>query len=155
MTWYRGLNPWGLRYVYKLVSARIISLSLLFFIQSFRIVLQSYKHITYIYILPLFDVIGNHPHRYDYILPQLVSPGSNVTQNTIFVFLLSIRSVYGTFFLVGYTPFLFIFRCPIVLFMDLPKCFLVRLSYSPGHYFRKPCLVSFRRIVLVGLNSAA
>ena len=45
------------------VKARIIFLSLLFFIDIFRMALQSYTYTIYMYSFPLLDVVGKRLHR--------------------------------------------------------------------------------------------
>ena len=78
-----------------------------------------------------------------------------VTQNTRLVLLLSLRSVSISFFLMDYTPCLFMWRCPIVVLMELSGCFMMNLSYRPGYDFRKLCLMAFISLVLVRINIAA
>ena len=51
------------------VNARILYLSLLLFIGSIIIELQPYTYITYIYVLPLFEMIGKFWRKSEYILP--------------------------------------------------------------------------------------
>ena len=71
-------------------------------------------------------------------------------QNTTFVLILSSNSVSGGFPLVGCRPFLFICRCPIIIFLGFSRCFLTRFRVRPGHVFRKDCLISLKRLAVVG-----
>ena len=66
------------------VKARIISLSLLFLIAIINMELQSYTYMTYMYLFPLFDVVGKRPHRSEQMFPSLVVLGSIFAQNTTF-----------------------------------------------------------------------
>ena len=77
-----------------------------------------------------------------------------VTQNDMLVLIFSPRSVSGIVFLVDDAPCRFMWRCTIVVLMDLYKCFLIILSVTPGHFLRKPGLAAFTRPVFVGINSA-
>ena len=52
-------------------------------------------------------------------------------------------------------PCLLMYKCPIVVFLDLSRCFLISFSVRPVQVFRKPCLISLRRLAVVGLKSAA
>ena len=107
------------------------------------------------YLFPLIEVVGKCPHISEYILPYLVVLGSTVVQYTIFVLIFSSRSVSGGFSLVNYTPCILICRFPIVVFLDF-SIYLFRIfSVRPGQVFRKPGLISLRRLTLVGLKSAA
>ena len=78
-----------------------------------------------------------------------------VVQNSTFVFLLSSGSISGGFSLVYYSHFLLMVRCPIVVFFDFSRCFLMSFSVSPGQVFRKPCLVSLSRFAVVVLKIAS
>ena len=80
---------------------------------------------------------------------------STVVQYTIFVLILSFRSVSGDFSLVDYKLFLLVCRCPIVVFPDLSRCFLMIFSMRPDQVFRKPCFIIVSRLAVVGLESAA
>ena len=51
------------KYSVSSVKARIIYMSVLLFISVVRMVLQSYTYMTYMYLSPLLDVVGKHPHR--------------------------------------------------------------------------------------------
>ena len=88
------------------------------------------------YIFPLFAIMGKRPHRYNHILPLLVSIRSTLTQNTRLFFLLLLGSVYGALFLVYFAPCIFMWRCTIVVLVDLSIWFLVILSYSPDRDFK-------------------
>ena len=57
--------------------------------------------------------------------------------------------------MVDCNPCLLMCRCPIVVSLDFSKCFLMIVSVRPGHVFRKPYLISFRRLAVFGLKSAA
>ena len=81
--------------------------------------------------------------------------GSKVVQNTTFVLLLSSRSVSGFFPLVDCNPFIIMCRCPIVVFLDFSRFFLMTFLARLGHIFRNPCLMGFARLSIVGINSAA
>ena len=63
MKWKPGWIPWIFKSSVKYVKALIISLSLLFFISVVRMALQPYTYITYMYLLPLLEVVGKRPHR--------------------------------------------------------------------------------------------
>ena len=76
-------------------------------------------------------------------------------QYTTLVFILSYRYVLGGFSLVNCYPFLLMCRYPIVIFLDLLRCFLIIFSVIPGQVFSKLCLITLRRLALVGLKSAA
>ena len=76
-------------------------------------------------------------------------------QYTTFVLIFSYRSISGVFYLVYFNPCLLMCMSPIVVFLCLSRCFLISFSVRPGHIFRKPCLIALRRIVLVGMKSAA
>ena len=58
-----GLIPWIFNYVVNSVKARILSLSLIFFVTFFIMALQSYTYIMYMYLFPLFGFIGKRPHK--------------------------------------------------------------------------------------------
>ena len=45
--------------------------------------------------------------------------------------------------------------CPIVVFLGFSRCLLMSFSVRPGQVTRKPCLISLRRIDVVGLKSYA
>ena len=53
------------------------------------------------------------------------------------------------------TPCLLMCRCPIFLLLDFSRCFLISFSVRPGQVFRKTCLISLRRLDVVGLKIAA
>ena len=76
-------------------------------------------------------------------------------QNTTFVLILSSNYVSGGFPLVGCRPFLFICRCPIIIFLGFSRCFLMIFFVRSGQVFRKPCLISVRRLAVVGMKSYA
>ena len=57
--------------------------------------------------------------------------------------------------MVDRNPCLLMCKCPIVLFLDLLRCFLIIFSVRPSQVFRKPCIISLRGLAVVGLNSAA
>ena len=57
MIWNPGLIQRHFISVVNDVKARIISLSFVLFIAVFRMALESYTYITYMYLLPLLDVI--------------------------------------------------------------------------------------------------
>ena len=59
------------------------------------------------------------------------------------------------FSLFDFSPCILVCRCPIIVFLDFSRCFLMIFSMRPGHVFRKPCLVALRKLAVVGLNSAA
>ena len=67
----------------------------------------------------------------------------------------SSRSVSIFFFLVDFSSCRLMCRCPIVVFIDFCRCFLVNPSVRPVHVLRKPRVIALRRLVVVGLNSAA
>ena len=73
---------------------------------------------------------------------------------TIFVLILSSGSVSGVFSLVDCNPCLLLFRCPIVVFIDFSRCFLISFSVRPGQVFRKPCLIALSILSVVVLKSA-
>ena len=52
-------------------------------------------------------------------------------------------------------PCLIMFICHIVVFIDFSGFFLMSLSVSPGHVFRKPCLIDLKRLAVVRLKSSA
>ena len=99
-------------------------------------------------------MVGKLPHISDYIFPSLVVIGSKVLQNTTFVLIFYSKSVPGGFYLVDCSSYLLMCRCPMVLFLYFPRCFLMS-SVRPVRVFRKPCLIASRRIAVVGLKSAA
>ena len=76
-------------------------------------------------------------------------------QYTKFLIIFYSRYVSGGFSLVDCNPCLFMCRCPIVVFLDLSRCFLMSFSVRPGHVFRKPFLIALRRLAVVGLNISA
>ena len=57
------LIPLLLKSVVNYVETHIISMSLLFFIAVERMALLPDTYIMYMYLLPLLDVIGNHPYK--------------------------------------------------------------------------------------------
>ena len=61
--WNHGLILQLFKYSVSSVNARIIYMSVLLFISVVRMVLQSYTYMTYMYLSPLLDVVGKHPHR--------------------------------------------------------------------------------------------
>ena len=69
-----------------------------------------------------------------------------------YIFLFSSRSVYGGFSLVDCSPCLLVWRCPIFLFLDFSRCFLMSFSMRPGQVLGKSCLVALRRLA-VGMKS--
>ena len=69
--------------------------------------------------------------------------------------ILSSRSVSGYFSLVDYKPCILMCRCPIVVSIDLSRCFLMNVSVRTDKVFRKPFMIFLRRPVVVGLKSAA
>ena len=81
--------------------------------------------------------------------------GFTVVQNTKFVLILSSKSVSGGVSLVEFSPYLFMCRCPIVVFLNFSRCFFMSYLVKPGHIFRKPCLIDLRRLDVVGLKSSA
>ena len=155
MKWKPGWIPQTFKSSVKDVKALIISVSLLFFIAVVRMSLESYPYMTYIYLSPLIEVVGKRPHRSEKILLSLVLLGSTVVQYTTFVLILSSSSVSGGFSFVDYNPCLLTCRCPIVVFLDFSRWFLIRFSVRPGQVFRKPCLIALRRLDVVGMKSAA
>ena len=88
-------------------------------------------------------------------MPSLVVLGSTVVQYTAFVVILSYRSVSRGLSLVDCNPFLFVCKCPIVVFLGLSRCLLISFSVRYGQIFRKPCLIALRRLAVVGLNISA
>ena len=46
-------------------------------------------------------------------------------------------------------------RCPIVVFLDLSRCFLITFPVRPGQVFKKPCIIDLSRLAVVGLKSSA
>ena len=62
MKWNPGLILCLFKYSVKSVKYCIISLSLLFFINVVGVEFQSYTYMTYIYLLPLIDVMGKSLH---------------------------------------------------------------------------------------------
>ena len=97
--------------------------------------------------------MGKRLHRSEYIFPSLVVLGSKVVQYTTFVFIFSFRYVSIGFSLVDCNSSIFLCRCPIVVFLDFSRCFLMSFSVRPGQVFRKPCLVSLKILAVVGLKS--
>ena len=57
--------------------------------------------------------------------------------------------------MVDFNPILLMLRCPIVLFLDLSRRFLMNFSVRLGQVFRKPCLIALMILAVVGINSAA
>ena len=57
--------------------------------------------------------------------------------------------------MVDSNPCLLMCTCPIVVFLDFSRCFLISFSVRPGQVLRKPCLISLRILALVGSKSAA
>ena len=74
---------------------------------------------------------------------------------TTFFVILSYRSVSGGFSLVDFNPYLIMRRCPIVVFLYFSGCFLISFSVRHGQVFRKPFLITLRRLYVVGLKIAA
>ena len=107
------------------------------------------------YLLSLFDMIGKDPNKSEYIFPSFVTLGSMVAPNARLVFLLSPRSIFGVVLLVHCSYCLFMCGWFILLLMYLSKCLLVKLSFRTGDFSRKYLLVSLRRFIFVGTNSAA
>ena len=81
--------------------------------------------------------------------------GSTVVQNSTFVLILSSRSVSEGFYLVDCNPCLLMCRCPIVVFLDFSRCFLMIFSVRPGQVLSKHFLIYLRRLAVVGLKIAA
>ena len=81
--------------------------------------------------------------------------GSTILQNTTFVLILSSSYVSGVVSLVYFIPCHLMCRCPIVVFLDLLRCFFMVFYVRPVHVFRKPCLINLRRLAIVGLKSDA
>ena len=88
-------------------------------------------------------------------MPSLVVLRSTVVKYTTLVLILSSRSVSGGFSLIYHNPCLIVFRCPIIVYLDLSRCFLIIFYARPGQVFRKLCLIALRRLVVVGMKSAA
>ena len=65
MKWNPSLIPQLFKSPVSSVKACIISMSLLFFISSVRMTLQSYTYMTYMCLFPLLYVMGKHPYRYE------------------------------------------------------------------------------------------
>ena len=63
MKWNPGLILRLFKSVVNYVKACIISLSIIIFVIVFRMVLQSYTYITYMYLFSLLDIIGKRPHK--------------------------------------------------------------------------------------------
>ena len=63
--WDSGFIPRVFKTSINSMKALIISFSLLFFVAVVRVELQSYTYITYIYLLPLIEVVGKLPHIYE------------------------------------------------------------------------------------------
>ena len=80
--------------------------------------------------------------------------GSTVVQYNKLVLILYSKSASGGFPLVDCNPCLLMCRCPIVVFLDLSRCFLISFSVRPGQVFRKPCLIVLRRLYVFGMKSA-
>ena len=59
------------------------------------------------------------------------------------------------FYLVDCSTCLLMCSCPIVVFLGFSRCLLMSFSVRPGQVTRKPCLISLRRIDVVGLKSYA
>ena len=137
------------------VKSIIISLSLLLFNAVVSIALQSCTYMTQMYLFPLLEVVGKRPYRSEQIFPYLVLIGYTAVQKTSFVLILSSKYVSGGFYLVDCSPCLLIFRCAIVAFLELPRCFFMSFSVRPVHVFRKPCLIALRILAVVELKSAA
>ena len=78
-----------------------------------------------------------------------------MSQKTKLVLQFSSRSITVVFFLVDCIPFRLVCRCPIVVFIGFSRCFLIDPSMRPGHVLRKPYFIALRRLVVIGLNSAA
>ena len=77
-----------------------------------------------------------------------------VAQNTKLVLRLSFKSVYGFVVLVNFSPFCFMCRCPIEVFIDFYGCFSINPSVTPGHVLRKTWLI-LRTLLFVEIRSAA
>ena len=78
-----------------------------------------------------------------------------LSYNTTFVCNLSYRSVSGVVLMVDFSPYNFMCRCTIVLFVDFSICFFINPSVRSVHVLRKPFLISLIRIVDFGINSVA
>ena len=87
--------------------------------------------------------------------PSFVVLGSTVLQKTIFVFPMSSKSVSGGFYMIGFSPCIPMFRCPIVLFIDFYICLLMSFSVRLAQVLRKPCWILLRSVSVVGLKSDA
>ena len=81
--------------------------------------------------------------------------GSTVVQYTTFVVIFSSWSVSGGFSLVGFSPFILVFRCLIFIFIDFSRCFLISFSVRLNQVFRKPCLIELGILAVVELKSSA
>ena len=80
---------------------------------------------------------------------------SIVVQNTTFVLLLSYRSISVGLSLVYCSPCILMYRCPIVVFLNFSRCLLIGFSVRSGHVFSKDFFIALKRLVVVGLRSAA
>ena len=63
MKWIPGLILQLYKSVVNSMKSHIISLSLILFVAVFRMALQSYTYMKYMYLFPLLDVMGKRPHR--------------------------------------------------------------------------------------------
>ena len=107
------------------------------------------------YLFYFLDVIGKRPHKLESFPHSFVVLESTGVQKTSFVFHLSSGTVSGGFFLVDYSPFLLMCRCPIVVFIDISICIFINHSVRPGHVLRKPSLIALRGLVISGLKSVS
>ena len=138
----------------KSVKARIIYLSLLFFIYVVMMVFT----IIHIHDVNLFPPYLNWwvTVRIDLIRFSLFSCTRLYScAKTTFVLILSSRYVSGGFSLVDCSPCILMFRCPIVVFLDFSRCLLIIVLVRPGRVFRNPYLMALTRLSVVGMNSDA
>ena len=75
----------------------------------------------YMDLFILLDVVGESPHISEYNFSSFIVLGSTVLQTTIFVLLLSSRSVSGGFSLVDFSHCLLTQMCPIIVFLDFSR----------------------------------
>ena len=86
------------------------------------------------------------------MFPAFVEIGSTVEQKTALVLHLSSMSISGGFYMVDCSPFILMFSCPIVVFIDFQDSTLMIFSARPGYVFRNPFLMALTRTSIDGLN---
>jgi hypothetical protein len=109
------------------------------------------------YLCPWLDVTGNRPAWSVYIFPVSSTVANVKWVGSLFIFCVGgvSFSVSFVFVLVDRTFFRDWSMCPLCMSIEAGKCLLSAAYVSPGHEWKKPCLMAFNHVVLVGLNAVA